>query len=108
MPGFVRADGERALVYVRVTPGASRTAVEGLWRGPDGAARLAIRVAAAPEAGKANDAVIAALAKRLSLRRSAIRIVAGASGRLKTLAVAGETAEGRLSARIASEFADDA
>jgi uncharacterized protein YggU (UPF0235/DUF167 family) len=39
--------------------------------------------------GRANQALVAALADALGVKRSAVRIVAGASGRTKVLEVAG-------------------
>ena len=46
---------------IRVQPRASRNAIE-----VDGE-RMTVRVTAAPEGGKANDAVVALLAKRLGV-----------------------------------------
>lgn len=42
-----------------------------------------MRVTAPPEDGKANDAVLALLGKRLGLLRGSIRLVGGATSRLK-------------------------
>ncbi len=64
------------IVTVWVVPGASRTEVTGLH---DGAVR--IRVAAPPEGGRANRAVVRQLAKTLGSRRVELR--SGASSRRK-------------------------
>lgn len=59
-----------------------------------------VRVAAAPERGRANDAVVALLAETLSLAREDVRVLSGASGRDKIVELAGITsdeAERRLS-----------
>lgn len=58
----------------------------------DGGVALAIDVAAPPEDGKANDELIAVLAKRLGLQRAAVRIATGASARRKSLIIDGESA----------------
>lgn len=59
-----------------------------------------MRVAAAPEKGKANDALIQFLAPVLGVRRDAITIVGGLTGRDKLVEVAGAT-HAHLAARLA-------
>jgi hypothetical protein len=71
-------------VQLRVSPGARRARVVG----PHGAA-WKVRVAPAPEDGRANDAVVALLAETLALPRASIAIVSGHSSRDKTVALAG-------------------
>jgi uncharacterized protein (TIGR00251 family) len=70
-----------------VTPGASKDSIGGLWRGAEGEERLAIRVAAPPDKGKANQAVVKLLAKVLGLPRSALTLIAGEKDRLKSIAI---------------------
>lgn len=82
-----RAREGRLLVMVRVTPNASRDGIAGLWRGPDESERLAVRVTAPPDRGRANQAVAKLLAKTLGLPKSAVSIVAGDKDRLKTVAI---------------------
>jgi len=67
---------------VRVRPGARRTAVGGRWDGPGGPALL-VTVAAPAVEGKANAAVIEAIAEAFGVRRSRVAIVAGHRGRDK-------------------------
>lgn len=58
-----------------------------------------VRVAAAPERGRANDAVVDLLAARLRVARPDVRVVSGAGARDKVVEVAGmslEEAERRL------------
>lgn len=74
-------------MFVRVTPGASRNVLGGLWRGPENEQRLAIRVTAPPDKGRANQAAANLLAKALGLPKSAVSIVAGDKDRLKTVAI---------------------
>lgn len=88
------------LVRARVTPGASRVAVGGVWTGPDGDQRLIIRVTAPPEKGKANKAAAAAIARAFGLPKSAVSVTAGEKDRLKTFALAGDPE--RLAARLAA------
>lgn len=75
---------------LRVTPNAGRDAIEGFETLADGANVLRIRVAAVPDKGKANAAVIALLAKALCIPKSSCRIVAGATARLKTVEIDAE------------------
>jgi uncharacterized protein YggU (UPF0235/DUF167 family) len=51
-----------------------------------------VRVAAAPERGRANDAVVALLAAALSLPREDITVVAGVSARDKVVELVGISA----------------
>ena len=70
------------VVSVKVVPGASRTRILGEW---DGRARMA--VATPPEKGKANKALIAFLAKLLSVRKSDVTVVTGQSASVKTIRI---------------------
>lgn len=81
---------------LRVAPGARRSAVVGrygkAWK---------VRVSAPPEAGRANDAVVALLAQELAVERPAVRIVSGRTGRDKVVELTGislDEAERRLTA----------
>ena len=67
---------------VRVQPKAKRNRVEAIERG-----RLKVYVIAPPEGGKANEAVIALLAKTLGVSKSSVRIVRGHTARDKRLRV---------------------
>jgi uncharacterized protein YggU (UPF0235/DUF167 family) len=79
---------------VRVVPRSPRTAIEGVRAG-----RLLIRVTAPPVDRAANEAVIAALAAALALPRRSLSIVSGATGRNKTIDIAGLT-EAQVLARV--------
>jgi uncharacterized protein (TIGR00251 family) len=67
-----------------VSPGARRTEIVG--RHGDG---WKVRVAAAPEGGRANQAVLRLLAERLDLPRRALAIVSGESAREKVVRMTG-------------------
>jgi uncharacterized protein (TIGR00251 family) len=76
------------IVTLRVTPRADRTEVVG--RRTDGV--IAVRVTAAPADGKANAAVIKALADALGTRPSGLSLVSGHTGRDKRVQVDSLTA----------------
>lgn len=80
-----------ARLTVRVTPRASRDAVEGF----SDAGVLAVRVTAAPTDGAANAAVTRLLAKALGLPARDIVLVAGATARTKRFDVPLEEGEVR-------------
>ena len=80
------------VVRVRVTPRAGQDAVAGLYQAADGSAALAVKVRAAPADGAANDAVLRCLAKVVGRPASALTLQAGATARVKTIAIAGEAA----------------
>ncbi len=69
---------------IKVVPGASRSEIAG-WLGDE----LKVRVAAPPEGGRANRAVVELIAGRLGIPRQQIELVSGASSPRKTLAVPG-------------------
>jgi hypothetical protein len=73
-------------VSVHVQPRATRSEIVGL----HGAA-LKVRLQAPPVDGAANEALVALLADRLGVARRAVRVVAGASSRAKTVEVEGTT-----------------
>ena len=75
------------LLRLRVTPNAGRDAIEGFETLADGTEVLHIRVAAVPDKGKANAAVIALLAKALHLPKSSLAITSGETARLKTVRI---------------------
>ncbi|MCF1743785.1 DUF167 family protein [Paradevosia shaoguanensis] len=80
------------LVALRVTPNAGADAIEGEEARDDGSRVLRVRVKAVPDKGKANAAVIALLAKKLGLPKSAITLESGETARMKILLVSGEAA----------------
>jgi len=86
---------------LRVSPGANHPGVVGrygqAWK---------VRVAAPPEGGRANDAVVRLLAETLSVPRDAVRVVSGQTARDKIVELAGidETlVERRLSSAVGKE-----
>jgi uncharacterized protein (TIGR00251 family) len=80
-----RADGDDAVVlHVHVQPGAGRSTVVGR----HGTA-LKLRVAAAPEGGRANEAVADLLADTFGVKRSLVELVSGQSSRAKQFKLTG-------------------
>jgi uncharacterized protein len=71
-------------IRLRVAPGAPGNAIVG--RHGDG---WKVRVAAAPERGKANEALIGLLAETLLVPRSDLAVVSGLASRDKIVAVSG-------------------
>ncbi len=82
----IDATSAGAAFAVKVVPGASRSAIVGIWGDA-----LRVSVAAPPEAGKANSAVRKLLAEALGVRRGAVLILSGQGRPLKRIAVDGLT-----------------
>jgi uncharacterized protein (TIGR00251 family) len=88
-------------LQLRVSPGASRAGIVGrhgnAWK---------VRVAAPPEGGRANDAVVRLLADTLELPQRDVAIVSGHGARDKVVSLAGiapEEAERRLESATATD-----
>lgn len=77
---------------LRLTPRAARNGVDGIVSDADGRPMLKLRLVAPPVEGAANEALIAFLAKKLSLRKADIAIRSGETGRVKILHLAGDSA----------------
>jgi uncharacterized protein YggU (UPF0235/DUF167 family) len=76
---------------VRLTPRGGADRVDGVVDGV-----LRIRVAAPPVEDAANGSLLRLLARELGVAPSAVRIVAGATRRRKTIAIDGTTAQAIL------------
>ena len=81
---WLRADADGVVLTLHIQPGAKRTEIIGT----HGDA-LKIKLAAPPVDGKANEALIAFLAKTLGVPKSRVDLVAGQSSRAKRVRVAG-------------------
>jgi uncharacterized protein len=89
-----------ARISVRVSPGAARTELVG--RHGDG---WKARVAAPPERGRANEALVELLANALAVPRSSVRVASGLAAKTKVVEVDGLTAreaERRLARSLSS------
>lgn len=67
---------------VKVTPNAKKNGIVGLHEGV-----LKVRIQAPPDKGKANDELIAFLAKVFHVAKNQIRIVSGHASRLKRVEI---------------------
>ncbi len=85
---WLRLGEDRATLTLHIQPGAKRTEVAGV----HGDA-LKIRLAAPPIDGKANAALIAFIAERLGLAKSAVSLKSGQSSRRKVVEVNGAKAD---------------
>ncbi|CCB89456.1 MAG: DUF167 domain-containing protein [Simkania sp.] len=75
-----------ASFVVKVTPKAAKNEIIG-WEGE----LLKVRLTAAPEKGKANEALITLLSKKLKIAKSRIHILKGETSRQKLVEIEGET-----------------
>jgi uncharacterized protein (TIGR00251 family) len=76
--------GRGTLLEIKVAPGASRSRIVGPhgdgWR---------VQIAAPPERGRANDALVELLAETLGVPRRAVSVVRGATSARKTVRIEG-------------------
>jgi uncharacterized protein (TIGR00251 family) len=93
----LKTENDSVLLPVKVVPGASRSRYMGEW---DGRARIA--VAAPPEKGKANEAVVKLLAELLGVDKRSLEVVAGSTGPLKTIRI-GRISVDAVRAALASD-----
>ncbi len=101
MPFAAAAGGVR--VAIRLTPRARADRIDGVIRAADGAPVLKASVTAPPAEGRANDALLALLAKSWGVPRRDLALIGGAKSRNKTVHVDGDPAE--LLQRLAAFFA---
>ena len=92
----LEARAEGVILPVKANPGARENALRGVHDG-----QLKVSVTAAPEKGKANQAIVATLAQALSLKRSQIELIAGETSGEKRFLVRGCSLE-TLSQKIAT------
>lgn len=76
---------------VRVTPRARTARIDGLHEDAEGGVRLRVAVTEAADAGRANAAVLALLAREWRLPKSTLAVVSGASDRRKTISIEGDS-----------------
>ena len=80
-------------VALRVTPRGGRDDIDGVETLADGRAVVKVRVRAIADGGEANRAVTELLAKALGVPKANVRILSGATSRLKQIAVDGDPAK---------------
>jgi uncharacterized protein YggU (UPF0235/DUF167 family) len=81
------------VLHVRLTPKGGRDSVDGMDQLADGRSVLKARVRAAATEGEANDALVRLIAKTLAVPPRDVSLEAGATSRIKRLAIAGDPAK---------------
>jgi|SRR5579871_4569460 len=77
-------------ISLRVTPRGGRDGIDGIETLADGRSVVKLRVRAVAEGGEANRAVTEFLARALGLPKASVRLISGATSRLKQVAVDGD------------------
>jgi uncharacterized protein (TIGR00251 family) len=84
----VQQAGNAIILSVKVVPRSSRTAIAGILNG-----MLKVKLSAAPEKGKANQALVEFLADTLGIKKNTIKITSGQTSPVKTIEITGLSAE---------------
>ena len=79
-------------VSLRVTPRGGRDDIDGVETLANGRRVVKVRVRAIAEGGEANRAVTELLAKSLGVSKKSVRLLSGATSRMKQVAVDGDPA----------------
>lgn len=79
-------------VALRVTPRGGRDDIDGVETLADGRSVLKVRVRAIADGGEANRAVTELMAKSLRVPKRSVRLLSGATSRLKQIAIDGDPA----------------
>ncbi len=85
-----RYSTEGISVALRVTPRGGRDDIDGIETLSNGRSVVKVRVRAIADGGEANRAVTELLAKALGVSRGKVRVLSGATSRLKQIAVDGD------------------
>lgn len=85
-----RFSKEGISVSLRVTPRGGRDDIDGIETLANGRSVVKVRVRAIAEGGEANRAVTELLAKSLGVSRTSVRLLSGATSRIKQIAVDGD------------------
>jgi len=88
---MIQTDAAGVTFTAKIVPGSSRTAVAGLLDD-----MIKIKIAAAPERGKANQCLVTFLAKRLGVKKNAVHITAGQTSPVKRVQVHGISSQSLL------------
>lgn len=91
----VTRQGDWLLIPIKARPGGRRNGIDGVHAGI-----LKVEVTAAPEKGKANEAICKLLADELGTGRSSVRVVRGETVSTKVIGVSG-LSESDLQEKIA-------
>jgi uncharacterized protein (TIGR00251 family) len=80
----MQESGRAVSFFVKVVPGSSKTALCGIYD-----RMLKVKVAAAPEKGKANKCLVEFLANLLAVKKNAVAIVSGQTSAVKQIQING-------------------
>ena len=84
----IQQAGNAVIFSVKVVPRSSRTAIAGILNG-----MLKVKLAAAPEKGKANESLVEFLADTLNVKKNTVSITSGLTSPVKTIQITGVSAE---------------
>jgi uncharacterized protein (TIGR00251 family) len=84
----IQQTGNSVIFSVKVVPRSSKTVVAGIL-----GSMLKIKLAAAPEKGKANESLVEFLADTLGVKKNAVSITSGLTSPVKTIQITGISAE---------------
>jgi uncharacterized protein (TIGR00251 family) len=87
----IQQAGSSVIFSVKVVPRSSKTAIVGLLGG-----MLKIKLAAAPEKGKANESLVEFLADTLGVKKNTVSITSGLTSPVKTIQITGISTESLL------------
>ena len=87
-----RTSAQGISIALRVTPRGGRDDIDGIEALADGRSVLKVRGRAVADGGEANRAVLGLLAKALGVPKAKVKILSGATSRLKQVAVEGDPA----------------
>jgi uncharacterized protein len=87
----IQPSANAVIFSVKVVPRSSKTAIAGILGG-----MLKVKLAAAPEKGKANESLVEFLADTLGVKRNTITITSGHTSPIKTIQIAGASPESVL------------
>jgi uncharacterized protein len=82
--------GNGIVLSVRLTPKGGRDCIDRIELLADGRSVLKVRVRAAPSEGEANNALLRLIAKAVGVPPRDVALTAGATARIKRLAIAGD------------------
>jgi uncharacterized protein (TIGR00251 family) len=84
----IQQSANSVIFSVKVVPRSSKTAVAGILGG-----MLKIKLAAAPEKGKANESLVEFLADKLGVKKNVVSITSGHTSPIKTIQITGTSTE---------------
>jgi len=87
----IQQSANAVIFSVKVVPRSSKTALAGILGG-----MLKVKLAAAPEKGKANESLVEFLADTLGVKKNAVSITSGLTSPVKIIQITGASTESLL------------